>query len=431
MAGRERVGQWAIGSLVFALALVGLGKVLEWDRLPFLGGLLAAFGEAALVGGLADWFAVRALFAHPFGIPFPHTAIIPRNRVRLIGEIRKLVLNEWLPRPVLVRKVSDFDFVGHAILPVLPALRPHLRNLLRTALSDVLEALEPRDLAALLARGLSHSTDTSQVAPWLADMARKAREQHWLDPVLLEVVRRLEGWASAPACRQFLKSRLEQAATTYRERSTWKDLTFSLGELFGGIDLDQAAAAIQNELRRFAGEQMHAGSHLQAMVHDGLLAVERRLQEDPAYLDGVRGVLDDTDTLVGLLARVVGALKEEARRQIEVENSPWVDLAMREIDAWLRRLSEDPALRDRINDWCRQAAVHQIEQHHGLIGVLVEEQMNRLSDEDLTALIQKRVGEDLNWIRLNGTFVGGLIGVCLYLLVALGKALSERGASTL
>src|SRR5437763_1788669 len=87
-------------------------------------------------------------------------------------------------------------------------------------------------LVLALARGLSHSADTTQVAPWLADMTRKAREQHWLDPVLLEVVRRLEGWASAPACRQFLKNRLEHAATTYRERSTWKDLTFSLGELF-------------------------------------------------------------------------------------------------------------------------------------------------------------------------------------------------------
>src|SRR3954469_1631315 len=118
MASRERVGRVAVASLGLALALVVAGKLIEhlagW---AFVGGLLAAFGEAALVGGLADWFAVRALFAHPFGIPFPHTAIIPRNRVRLIGEIRKLVLNEWLPRPVLVRKVSDFDFVGHALLP--------------------------------------------------------------------------------------------------------------------------------------------------------------------------------------------------------------------------------------------------------------------------------------------------------------------------
>ncbi len=420
MAGRERVGRLAVGSLLFALALVVAGKLVErLDGLLFWGGLLAAFGEAALVGGLADWFAVRALFAHPFGIPFPHTALIPRNRRRLIREIRNLVLTEWLPRSVLIQKVKGFDFVGQGVLPILPGLRPHLRELLRGVLSDLLSAVEPRQVAALLARGLSTGLDSRQVAPWLAEVVRRARDESWLEPVLREVVRRLEQWADAPACRLFLRNRLEQAATSYRERSAWKDLAFTLGEVFGGIDLNEAAGAIQTELRRFAGEQMHQGSHLQGMLRDGLLAIEKRLRDDPAYLDALRELLLDEETLTGLFERVLASMREEACRQVQAEDSPWVDLAMREIDAWLVRLAEDPALRERINDWCRQAAIHQLEQHHGLIGALVEEQMNRLSDQDLTVLIQARVGEDLNWIRLNGTFVGGLIGVGLYLLVML------------
>ena len=68
--------------------------------------------------------------------------------------------------------------------------------------------------------------------------------------------------------------------------------------------------------------------------------------------------------------------------------------------------------------WCRRLATELVDKHHSLVGALVEEQMNRLSDQDLTELIQARVGEDLNWIRLNGTFVGGLIGLVLYLLVS-------------
>src|SRR3954469_12948580 len=123
MASRERVGRVAVASLGLALALVVAGKLVElvggW---AFVGGLVAAFGEAALVGGLADWFAVRALFAHPFGIPFPHSAIIPRNRRRLTREIRNLVVNEWLPRDVLARKVEAFDFVSQAILPAVPTM---------------------------------------------------------------------------------------------------------------------------------------------------------------------------------------------------------------------------------------------------------------------------------------------------------------------
>src|SRR5947199_4274500 len=117
----NRMEGLARGSLLAAVAVAVAGKLVG-DRAPFWGGLLFAFGEAALVGGLADWFAVRALFAHPFGIPFPHTAIIPRNRKRIIREIRELVLNEWLPRSLLTGRVEGFDFVGQGLLPVVEPL---------------------------------------------------------------------------------------------------------------------------------------------------------------------------------------------------------------------------------------------------------------------------------------------------------------------
>src|SRR5262245_46613360 len=100
MATERSVGLWAKLSLVVALGLAILGFWLKGELAPFFGGLLLAFGEAALVGGLADWFAVRALFTHPFGIPFPHSALIPRNRRRIEAELRNLVENEWLPRPM-------------------------------------------------------------------------------------------------------------------------------------------------------------------------------------------------------------------------------------------------------------------------------------------------------------------------------------------
>src|SRR6059058_1187047 len=127
-AGHNRVERWARLSLLAALALAVLGRALQYHELAkFWGGLLFAFGEAALVGGLADWFAVRALFVHPFGIPFPHTALIPRNRRRIIQQIGNLVQNEWLPKSLLAAKVNAFDFVGDGLLPVVEPLKPHLR----------------------------------------------------------------------------------------------------------------------------------------------------------------------------------------------------------------------------------------------------------------------------------------------------------------
>src|SRR3954470_17922253 len=134
MESRERIGRIALASLGLALGLVVVGKACELGGVaPFLGGLVAAFGEAALIGGLADWFAVRALFAHPLGLPFPHTALIPHNQRRIVREIRALVETEWLPRAMLVAKVNTFDFVER-LLPILDAFRPQLRSLLQDVL---------------------------------------------------------------------------------------------------------------------------------------------------------------------------------------------------------------------------------------------------------------------------------------------------------
>src|SRR5207302_5659972 len=114
----RRVDRWAKASLLAALAIAVGGLLLRNSgTAPFLGEMLLAFGEAALVGGLADWFAVRALFAHPFGIPFPHSALIPRNRRRIVAELRSLVEHEWLPKQMLQSHISDFDFVGDLLLP--------------------------------------------------------------------------------------------------------------------------------------------------------------------------------------------------------------------------------------------------------------------------------------------------------------------------
>ncbi len=109
-------------------------------------------------------------------------------------------------------------------------------------------------------------------------------------------------------------------------------------------------------------------------------------------------------------------------RELEREDSRLLTNAVAALDGWLARLGDDVKLREQFNDWCRRLATSLLEKHHPILGNLVEEQMNRMTDEALTQLIESHVGEDLNWIRLNGTFVGGLIGVGLYLLYWLVKA---------
>jgi uncharacterized membrane-anchored protein YjiN (DUF445 family) len=424
MAALNRVDRWARWSLLGALALAVCGKALDLSgRAPFWSGLLFTFGEAALVGGLADWFAVRALFAHPFGIPFPHTALIPRNRRRIVRQIRELVQNEWLPRSLLTAKVEAFDFVRQGLLPVVEPLKPHLRELLRSIGRDVLDDLSPNYLANFLARGLAGSIDAERVGPLLGDLARRAREQHWLEPLLREWVKRLLEWADSPQSKAIIHRRLQQAAGAYRERGWFKKVTLQVAEALGGVDLEEAAGILQAEVKRFAAEQLAEGSQLETIVREGLGKIEARLRDDPEFLQDLRNFILETSergSLTVLLEPVLASLREQGRRELESDDSRFLALAMHQLDAWVERLHEDAELREQINAWCRRLAAQLVEQHHSLVGALVEEQLNRLSEENLTELIQNKVGEDLNWIRLNGTFVGGLVGMTLYLGFTLG-----------
>src|SRR5262245_8477049 len=422
MEAPERIGRWAVGSLVLAAGLVVAGRLIE-RQVPFWGGLVAAFGEAALVGGLADWFAVRALFAHPFGIPFPHTGLIPRNRARIIREIRQLVEKEWLPQTLLVSKVRSFDFVGQALFPAIGSVRPHLREMLRGVARKLLATVEPAALAHLAAGAAARALTPREVADFAADLVRKTRDRGWLEPVLRELVVRLEAWAQAPESRQIIRGRLEHAATSYRQGGFWKDLTLSVAEMFGGVDLDQAAHVLQAELQRFAADQLADDGQLRGWLGEGLARLEERLRDDPEALGQIQSLLADPARLAGWLTPALASLRDEAAARVEQPDAAWLDLAMRHADEWLERLRE-PGWRDRVNGWCQRLAAEQVEQHHPVIGALVEEQLNRLSEEKLTELIQDRVGEDLNWIRLNGTFVGGLIGGAIHLAVALVRWVS-------
>src|SRR5262249_18846343 len=164
MAASMGVGRWAKLSLLAALAVAIAGLLLrDSGAAPLVGGMLLACGEAALVGGLADWFAVPALLAHPFGIPFPHSALIPRNRRRIVAEIRGLVENEWLPRPMLITRINAFDFVGDAILPFVHSHKERLQDLLRTVARNVLADIPPEQVARFLPRPARPATDAHAV----------------------------------------------------------------------------------------------------------------------------------------------------------------------------------------------------------------------------------------------------------------------------
>jgi uncharacterized membrane-anchored protein YjiN (DUF445 family) len=423
MAHQQRVGTWAVGVLIAALVLVFLGSIVERTGVsPFWGGLIVAFGEAGLVGGLADWFAVRALFTHPLGIKiFPHTALIPRNRQRIVREIRDLVQNEWLTKDMLLSKIDAYDFIGDGVLPTVAALKAKLRSVVRTVARDVLKDVSPQQLANFLSQSAGGTLDARKLAPFLAEVVRRVREEGWLEPVLQEAAERFHSWAGSPENRTAIHRHLSEAATTYRGRSVWKNLTYSVAEWSGGIDLEDAAGVLQDQISEFAGEQLGEHGQFKEAVRDGLARLEEGLRDDPEFLGRVQEFLKDSGQS-GLLASALGPLltsvKVEALRQVDDPDSPGLVWVVDRLHGWIDRLAQEPDTRDRLNRWCKRTGHDLVEKHHALIGAMVEDRLNRFDDATLVKMIEDKVGEDLNWIRINGSVVGGCVGVLIYLTIS-------------
>jgi uncharacterized membrane-anchored protein YjiN (DUF445 family) len=416
---------------VIALALALSGLILQRTGIsPFAGGLVTAFGEAALIGGLADWFAVRALFGHPLGIRiFPHTAIIPRNRHRIVKEVRNLVQNEWLPKEMLTARVQAYDFVGDGLLSTVGALKPKLRLVLRTVGREVLKGVAPAEVSDFLARAAQRPLDAKKVAPFLADLVRRGREERWLEPMLREWVGRFKDWAASPENKELIYRHLYQAAGSYRKSGMLKDITMSVAELSGGIDLQAAADLLQREISQFAEDQLTEESQLHVIVQDGLRELERRLQEEPQVLNHFQAIVaqgNGKGALHDVFGPVITALKQEWLQELNREDSPFLTWLVEQLQSWVDRLAQDPEARDRLNAWFRRTVNALIEKHHSLIGAMVEDRLNRFSDENLTSMIEAKVGEDLNWIRINGSLVGGMVGVLLYLVLSASEALLFR-----
>jgi len=419
----RRVGVFAGASLVIALALAVAGLALRSSGVsPFWGGFLFALGDAALVGGLADWFAVRALFAHPLGFRFvllPHTAIIPRNRKRIVQEIRSLVENDWLPKDNLVRKVQGLDFVAVAIRHF-PSLRPRVLEIARSVAVEILLALDPAKLGAFLARSASQAIDPAKVAPFLVRVLSRTREERWLDALVGQWRDRLSQWVKSPQCHEFLRASIVDVVRSYKQLGLVETYFAWLAESTGALNLGQLATLLQQELQRAVDSQFARGSDLIGVLYASLERQERRLQEDPQSSSILTEFLvkaTDADSLEAILIPLVTALRTDAVGELQEATSSSLNWLLEYVDQGLERLAQDPSAKERANQWCSQITVALIDRHHGLIGALVEEQMDRLSDDKLVELVQSKVGEDLNWIRINGAVVGGMVGASVYLFL--------------
>jgi len=393
----------ATGLLVVMAAVFIAARAFQADY-PFLG-YVKAFAEAALVGGLADWFAVTALFRHPLGLPIPHTAIIPRNKDR-IGEALATFLREnFLIPAVVARRMQRLDIAAAAgrFLQTPAGEGTRIRAGASRLIADIFESLDDERLGGIVKGAISTRLRTMQVSPLLGHALASAINEDRHVPMLEAAIRWMA--RALDANEQLIRDMVQKKANWVLK--------------LAGLD-EKLADAIIDGLKKLTVEMSTDPAHpVRIKVEEALVQLANDLQTRPETQERVEGIkeqlLDNKSVSLWL-----DTLWQKGREAIiRAARNPDAVLAGKLGEILMSMggtLEKDARIRSAINQFARRAVVGMAASYGGSIVKLVSETIRSWDARTVTARLESAVGRDLQYIRINGTLVGGLVGLLLYLI---------------
>lgn len=404
-AGLVRM-RWIAGGLLVMMAVTFfVARAYDDPGAPYgrAIGFVRAFAEAAMVGGLADWFAVTALFRHPFGIPVPHTAIIPRNKDRIGTTLAAFLRDNFLVPRVVARRMHGLDVAGAAgrWLANPPGGDGRLRRGASRLAAHMLEAFDQQRLGGMVKAGIGQRLRALDVSPLLGQALTAAIAEDRHLPLLDGIVR----WAA-----RVLEANEHLVRAMVSERS---------GSMMRWTGLDETLAnkIIDGLNGMLTGIAEDPGHPLRAKAEEGLATLAHDLVHDPRMRErvaAVKGEIIDNPAmqrwLDGLWEQARGGLLRIARDPDRMLAGPVGD-ALRQLGDTLQT---DPRLRRTINRFVRRAVVGLAADYGDGIVRLVSETVHGWDAQTITRRLENAVGRDLQYIRVNGTLVGGLVGLTIH-----------------
>ncbi|WP_368935410.1 DUF445 domain-containing protein [Bacillus sp. SH8-8] len=397
-----------------SLGVMGVGFAAS---IPFqgtvAGEIIQGGFEAGLVGGLADWFAVTALFRHPMGIPIPHTALLPKNRKRVTKGLIHTLENEWLTKESITNKVKEMQ-LAQMILQI--AEREMQSDAVKKGIVTIAEkaivTIDTEKLAVIIEKELKtylHTINTSNILQVLVDqLVVQEYDEKTLDYILVKV----KDWTAQDEARYQLGSLGMKAMENIKVDGF---LQFTLKSFMNIVDEDKIGGILQKFIISNINSLQEADNTTRqlilAKVRQEIINVKENevlLKELENWKEKWIANWDATDKIKEMLEQV------QQRAVAFVNNEEFADkYVIPFLQKQMKKIKEDEQTVQKIEDWLQKQVVSLVEKNHSKIGKLVQENLDKLDDKTLIEMIENNVGKDLQWIRVNGAVCGFMIGLIL------------------
>ncbi|MEK4932374.1 MULTISPECIES: DUF445 domain-containing protein [Bacillus] len=397
-----------------SLGVMGVGFAAS---IPFqgtvAGEIIQGGFEAGLVGGLADWFAVTALFRHPLGIPIPHTALLPKNRKRVTKGLVSTLENEWLTKESITSKVKEMQLAQMVLEIAEKELQSDaVKKGIVTIAEKAILQIDTEKLAVIIEKELKtylHTINTSNILQVLVDqLVVQEYDEKTLDYILVKV----KDWTAQDEARYQLGSLGMKAMENIKVDGF---LQFTLKSFMNIVDEDKIGGILQKFIISNINSLQDADNSTRQLILAKIRQEIINVKENESLLQELENWKakwitnwDATDKIKEMLEQV------QQRAVTFVKNEEFADkYVVPFLQTQMNKVKEDERTVQKIEEWLQKQVVTIVEKNHSKIGKLVQENLDKLDDKTLIEMIENNVGKDLQWIRVNGAVCGFMIGLVL------------------
>jgi len=405
---RLRRMKWLASSLLLIAGLIYVAAQAMQPSCPWLY-YVGITAEAAMVGAIADWFAVTALFHHPFGLRFiPHTAIIPRNKERIATGLSHFIQTNFLTSDAVVQRIREFrparTLYGWLLRAEnAEAVATYVARLTAYGLKALDDERVSNYLQQTIARRLQNA-DVAGAAAQLLDVLTENKRHHEL---LDAALRALDEVLARADTQAYIAGEVAKSAPLLKWLSDWLQLKLD----------DRAALKIVEVAVKKISEVRHSQDHELRKRFDAFVAdFIKKLKTDDALRDKVHRLRDEALESPAL-GSYVASLWSEFREWLAAEHDRRPASLHQRLTAMLESLGQtlraDREIQQWIDEQILRAAPALVEEYRAKIGRFIEDQIMGWQEQKLVAELERHIGPDLQYIRINGTLVGGLAGLII------------------